>query len=1662
MSDINAVGIRPVDTTPTQTTEAPARADHVDPAARETLTAVMAHEAPERAGASDILSTAEAAPAPSADEPRGSLRPLSGGAADFADRAQAIASGEGDLDDRLEALQALRNEAVEAGSAHSGIAAEHIDLTARRMLTGPLGEAVSRLPGMNEAVSNMAEEIFSRCASAKGTDELNQASSELKALKLLLDEQGLMTPEARESFSTIETMITNRQGVEGLLQIARSEADAAAGPTSTNIREAFGLAAEVERQSSAGATDRPAFAHLMTGGVAREARAVEAQLAEISAARAEPVKTMLSSMEALALEESPDFDSLRAQAGDLDGLIDVKAQRLLAHDETSLREGAAGITAGIDLAEHAVNAEKALQTSHSALELEAVRDEPVPAELSFVPDSIMARYENAVNRTDVRIHELHAEARNAETQFADVQADRLEAGEAYDEVHEALAARISGLMVPTAANNLSEVDREAAIAGLRALDQHGYMQEFDSLLDLASSPRLDAPSLTEAAERLAEMPLEEDVRGAAMERLVMKSGESLGELRAELADRSAALDGMTMDEIRDLPLDDWRGLSAERLTEADQASFAADLGALEERAAQALTAKAESMLGTSFSETDRPGVHAFLKATGWHPAAVKALGEPAFADRLGDLSALAGNGSSTPELDAMLDDLMVSHPSLDDGIRSCRLACAEDPAAAIARHDSLAVRRDVMGMMKSVYSPGTLGKLGVSGDVATPELLERLVAGADSSNLSRTDLSLVRALWTERSGEGMSFEAFAAGLPEGIRDLPGLEDLLATGLEGTSQMNAIGRDLRALSKGFGGRQELADVCARLATSDDRVALDKYLTTVMRNLVGARSITGMQALEGNASAARSALTQEKYGYDVVSDLVDAFRHLAGADDLVLASTDRQIEAVRAMAPALTDEIRALEAAKTQYALAETAVKKGAVRNEMLDVLERCRPHSENVRTLRDGGSAEVHGAQASLTMLMLDDILTNPDFTIEERRSLAEGLKFQKHLDIERMKGGHAVSRVAENAGEFRRLLSNFTSAPEPAAAEAAAGALRDYMAEKGLQEKALAVLYFKEGSSPSKVDSLTEKFASCIGKADPGAYEAVKLDLEKRIVDRIFVGRSDNATTALAREQQAESLKAIGEKVDECRAKLSKHLADTIDKVTNVSIAGAFLESGAYDSADDLIADRDAHQDSGDWAFEHAVLDQAEKLGFSRDMMEPFVRGAIDGLTSGTFRELADSVSRDPIPALRDMLLNVTTPKAMKALIAEGRFTAIAGDMLEVLHDKAKTLTLSTERKAGVTIPVLESGAAEVSAHLGAAVKNGLSVWKGDDERFHMTLMRTRGGEAGVSAGILEAISVNAGVTFDVGTGCDLEFADEARCAEFLGRMLAGVAGRDDLALCSGVRRATEVGIGASLEAGIEGDLPSIFEKDEEEKTESAAMDKSVGETQEQEEEDDGESWLSYSASASVSGSALWRTERNADGVTRTRTLTGTAELAANFTIAPEGVMSKMRTGADKLSDMGADFAGDAADAIESHNAFDAQASFEFIESRSVSTRLDGTLTGAEVVRTFHPKNAAAIEGLLAKSGISEATRRAVARDAEGMDEGYRIEVVSRMPGAEVDRVAAEGRKGVVDISRCRPAEVRLVGTTAEASAAKGLDTERLALSQTDAGAIETKRRYRA
>lgn len=1661
MNPLNAVASVPQNSAPLEAAPASVEAAEVDPAARSALKGVMTRQsaAPAPSAEAPVITNVEVS-----DEDGPAPRPLSGAAADAADRAHAVLASESGPAEKLAALDDIRREVLEAGAPGTDVACAHLDDLARSVLTAPLDDAAAKLAETHGTPVTMAQDLFERCVSAQTADELEQASWQLEGFGKTLEGCGLLGDAAAEALDALGTMLVNKRGIEALLTMAKADADAAAKPDAPGLREAFGLCAEVERQSSPDAADRPPFAHLLTSGLAHAARDLEARLADISAERLAGALEAIGTIEAEALGAEPDFEKLAGDLSVLEGRMPALEGTMLARDEARLADGLEGAKHGLILARHALEAQAKLD-SRSAFALEGLRDELASLDVTLVCDDIRAHFDDVVNRLDVRIHDLHSEARSAERQFCDTLASRFEAGIEEDRgrgleaegLHEAAAQRMAALMVPGPESNLTEADRAEAVSNLAALDQAAYVQAFDALLDFSSTPRLDAPTLADVSQRLDEMPIADDAKAEARMRLEAKSSESLAELRGMVRTAEEALATLDFDALRDAPLLEWRTLADNRLTEADRTALEADLKAFGEKLEGALLEKTLASFEGPLEADARSGVQAFMRATGYHPVALEALRDPAFADRLGLLAGLAGEGPLTPELVQCLDDLMVAHPQLDSGILAARLGHASEAEErlVLAHHESIALRRDVMSMMKAVYTKGTLARLGVEGDVASPELLERLIErrGADRA-LQKTDLSLVRALYAARSEEGMTFGTFAERLPEDIRSLPNLEALIGTGLEGTRQMRAVGRDLRAISKGFGGKRELADVCARLATSDDRVAVDKYLTTVMRNLHGANSITGMQALEGSASGTRAAYAQKKYAYDFGTDLVDAMRRLVGrADDTVLASREDQMKAVAAMSPAVMAEITALEGARARYAQAEAAVKRSALRGEMLDILEGCRPGSRKVEALRSGEQAKVKGAQAALSVLILDEVLTNEALTIEERRDLARGLQFQRKFDVGRMKGGAIVSRVKDNGNDFRGKLEALRSAPSPEAAETAKEALKTFMDEQGLCDKALAVLYFKDGHSASKVENFTDKFDACLS-GDPAQFQIVRRHLEARLVDRVFVSASDDKTMAIAREGQIESLEAIGEEVRDCRRKLSVRLQATLDEIVNVAVAGAFLESGAYASAADLIAEREAYQDRGEWPFQKAVLAQAEKLGFPPGLTAPFVRGALDALTPDTFRELSESVSRDPFLAIRDLLRATKTPKAMKQLMAEGEFTRLAGDMLEVLHDRAKTMTLSTERSASVNIPVLETGAAEASVHIGAALRNGLSLWQGEDNRFHMTLMLTPEVKAGVSVSLLETISAQAGVEFTAGTGCDLEFADEEKCRVFLGRMLAGVCGGEDLGLCTVVKRVTEAGIGASIEVGLEGDIPSIFESDDPQPVATAGAEESG------EEDEDEESWLSYELSASASGSVAWSTERNADGIVRTRTLTGHLGASAGFTAAPEGVTEKIRSAADKLENLGTDLGTKAADAVERFNTWEAEASYDFMETRSVATKHDGTLLGAEVVRTFRPEEPAAIDGLLAKFGISEACRRAVAQDAEKFGEGFRIEIVNRLPQAEVDRIA-QTREGV-PLAKCRPAEVRLAGIAAQAQHVKGIETELLTLAKTDAGKLEKTLRYRA
>lgn len=328
-------------------------------------------------------------------------------------------------------------------------------------------------------------------------------------------------------------MLVNKRGIEGLFAMAKADADAAGqSPMRRDFARPSGFAAEVERQSSPEATDRPPFAHLLTGETAHAARDLEARLADVSAERRSKALATIETIEADALGAGADFEKLEAGLLALEGRMPALADSMLAGDEALLTERLTGAKHGLVLARHAIGAEAQLD-SRSAFELEGLRNELASLDVTLVSDDIRAHFDDVVNRLDVRIHDLHSEARSAERQFCDTLASRFEAGIEEDRgrgleaegLHEAAAQRMAALMVPGPESNLTEADRAEAVSNLAALDQAAYVQAFDALLDFSSTPRLDAPTLADVSQRLDEMPIADDAKAEAR---MAARGEVLG------------------------------------------------------------------------------------------------------------------------------------------------------------------------------------------------------------------------------------------------------------------------------------------------------------------------------------------------------------------------------------------------------------------------------------------------------------------------------------------------------------------------------------------------------------------------------------------------------------------------------------------------------------------------------------------------------------------------------------------------------------------------------------------------------------------------------------------------------------------------------------------------------------------------------------------------------------------------------------------------------------------------------------------------------------------------------------------------------------------------------------------------------------------------------
>ena len=940
------------------------------------------------------------------------------------------------------------------------------------------------------------------------------------------------------------------------------------------------------------------------------------------------------------------------------------------------------------------------------------------------------------------------------------------------------------------------------------------------------------------------------------------------------------------------------------------------------------------------------------------------------------------------------------------------------------------------------------------------DLLERMVtlAGAGDGGLSQADMMLVRALWYAKKAEGVGFAAFRSGLPDVYQSEPGLERLLETGLKSRKQMQAVGADIRRLARGFDGNADLLKVCERLTTSNDRWAAGASLTRLTRNVLHGLSFTGRQAMEGGASAMRGAIERSLFADKGRGETAaDALRVFFGrADESALNSFSQQMTAFCAGHEALSAELTGLQLRQAELAVAKNALMSDSDRQNMLGVLRACRPDDETVEQLAQGRPGAVRGAVLSMGVLILEEILSDTSKSFGELQTALDGIKFQSRIDFDRMEGSSLVTAKKNDKGFSEKFEALRTAKDEPAFA-AARDDMLAFLRANNAHAKAEAVLYFKDTYGRSGTESVDRKFAQAYRYPRLDGIAATYADhilktVEVKLASRFGVESGFETQMEAAAKLRDSAVEQMEKAFSRAERAFSGHVLETIGRAADAALCEAFLAQTTCDSAEELAAERDRHSPLTEWQFCRDVIAQMEKIGIPHEAAEVFAVRELTDLPADRFTRLEKTMSRDPVLAMRQLMIDARTPDEMKAVVKEGAFRRVTSEMIEMLADPGKTLTLSAERSASACVPVLETGAGDVSVHLSAAVRNGMSLWRSEGGACHMTLMRSRNASVGIGIeSLLDIVEAKAEGAFGIGTGCDLVFRSADNCCEFLTALLAGTADGSHLALADSVSRATEFGISGSIEVSAQTDVKSLIAGEEE-------SDDGVSSADGDDEEED--AWGGISSSFSADSSVLWKTSENADGTIRTRTRAGHLSIGIGLTVAPEDITEKAASAAEKAGDHGFRHLEARIGEVLERNEFEAAlVDMEFEDRERIETMPGGKIRSADVVRILHPEDAQEAVALLEAFGAGESCRRAVLQDAKKLDGGFTLEVVRRLPQSVADRLNRNNQP-LDSLDKCRLAEVRLIGEEVSSTERFGLSTEHLSLIRTMGGGLSKTIRY--
>ena len=1544
-------------------------------------------------------------------------RPLndSEGARDAAEALELIENLQGKpvTDRDFAQLEELRAKAWKS----DGAAGKYCDTLARVLLLRPLMGKLEAIdpPEARAQLADVLHTQVDRLLSAGTPQQFWQIKSEMHATQELFRQQGMMGPEQEAAFRMLddvrqyhhkvhtETFPALQKDAEKVL-----DHDESARPLNSVLQDAIALCDSLEPGSASSA---PLLGQMGLQPLQAEARDLASRLYTLSEGEAGELARQIDTL--LAQIRSSETAPVNAdgQIDELRTILKEKGNVLTDYDRFKIQNKIDCLAGAAEVRRRVVRGENALQQK----EMDAAQLKSLQAELKAGADDLALHPEDEkqlagiLGRLESKSKELQADALLGEDHFAASIEQELKTAaspEKYDQLAQQIDARLEKLPEN---GNLSPDDKAAAAARLKELAQQCLMKEFTIVLADTQSTRRGAPSVAECAHRMQEMA---ERRGVAPEKI----GEQLAELSSRAAKdlevKITALQtdmpAMSVQELRNLSLMDLAEAMERRVLPSDREVLGQKLATLISQAEDALFEK------TAGPELDGNGVFEKLDETqkevlrklciqgGCHPSLISALKDAAGGDGLKPLleaadqifKARQANKTPARENIEQLDAFLLPHPELDDAARNILGSKGKEPDY---RFDSVRNSRDLGRYMDRHFPNDLKRKLGLQENTPVGrDMLKDLVWQAAEAHgrqgrvLKKVDLTLIQALWYAEKAQNssLSFEAFKQDLPHPFKTMPMLKEHLASGIGGRRDLKRLGQTVEDVSLGLGSKKALVRFLTQAQSSDPKWAAGSALGGLYRSL----------------------------GLNPHSDPGNVFQ------DAVQDTPNHTAEEKKQTAGTALGDVHRLHLSRLKLKAAGRTIMGDRVRNEMAT---RLGIDSE----VQNPG---INGATLATGILMAEKILNDPATNNGQKQALLDCIHFQRgcNLDGKKMEGFTTWWRHSGDTlgNDFRETLSTLRNldlrTPKgqeefDAARKKILEMCADAPSSPGgqnakvppeLRKRAEAVLYFKRFQTDSTVEQIKYEFTNIedgkkrtinkLGKTDRAFYESYKKSVSDAMRLVIGTGQRQGEVLTFSENNQENLHKNASEILEKAQNVYAKEEQKTLSETAALVVCEQFVQNGTVMSVADVKNQFGRHSTNlKGWPFYKNCLDQMTRMGIPEEHAELYLQGTLDGMKEDFFAGLAQ--------------------KGLQGADTYTEIDRMVEAWMDDLEDPGNSLTFKKSYGASVEVPIVEAGAGKVSAHLEVARENGVSVWKGEDGQYHMTLMK--GAKAGLGVGaevaldsIISAVEAHAEVNIQGSVGCDLTFPNQTQCHMFLSGVLSGRAGAEHLGLCNAVSSVREAGMGASAELSL-GTSVSI---DEDVDIVSAGI----------------------TGGAEISG--LWTVTQNSGQKQYTRTVHGSVSVSAEASLGTEDMQDAAEAAGEALDDMayiaeeGLD-RGDISDALQTAKP---QLSVEttlfhreFEEKRSVTTNAgNGALEGSERVRAFVLSSKKGAAALLRDAGASQQTIRDVLADMEKLSPGeeFRIELVSNMRQNAVqdyNAAMARGEKPHISGKDFDLREVRLV-----------------------------------